>query len=76
MESSLVKDQPEYQDIRDDRVYSYFGLDRGESKTFVVLLNATYQGRFYLPAVYCEAMYDNDIHATRSGTWVTVARQQ
>jgi uncharacterized protein YfaS (alpha-2-macroglobulin family) len=75
MESSRVKNQPEYQDIRDDRVYSYFGLKKGEAKTFVVLLNAAYQGEFYLPAVYCEAMYDNEIHATRAGKWVTVSKQ-
>ncbi|TFH19511.1 MAG: hypothetical protein E4H10_17730, partial [Bacteroidia bacterium] len=29
IESSRVKSQPDYQDIRDDRVYSYFGLDKG-----------------------------------------------
>jgi uncharacterized protein YfaS (alpha-2-macroglobulin family) len=75
MESSRVKNQPDYQDIRDDRVYSYFGLEKGETKTFVVLLNASYQGDFYLPAVYCEAMYDNEIHATRAGKWVKVSKQ-
>jgi uncharacterized protein YfaS (alpha-2-macroglobulin family) len=75
MESSRMKSQPEYQDIRDDRVYSYFGLDKGQSKTFVVMLNAAYLGEFYLPAVYCEAMYDNEIHATRAGKWVKVVRQ-
>jgi uncharacterized protein YfaS (alpha-2-macroglobulin family) len=76
MESSRVKSQPDYQDIRDDRVYSYFGLDKGETKTFVVMLNAAYLGEFFLPAVYCEAMYDNGIHATRSGKWVKVSRQK
>jgi len=76
MESSRVKSQPDYQDIRDDRVYFYFGLDKGETKTFVVMLNAAYLGKFFLPAVYCEAMYDNGIHATRSGKWVTVSRQK
>jgi alpha-2-macroglobulin len=74
IESSRMKSRPDYQDIRDDRVYSYFGLDKGESKTFVVLLNAAYQGEFFLPAVYCEAMYDNGIHATRAGKWVEVVR--
>jgi uncharacterized protein YfaS (alpha-2-macroglobulin family) len=75
MESSWEKDQPEYQDIRDDRVYSYLGLEKGESKTFVVMLNAAYLGEFFLPAVYCEAMYDREIHATRAGKWVRVSRQ-
>ena len=75
MESSRVKSLPEYQDIRDDRVYSYFGLDKGESKTFVIMLNAAYLREFFLPAVYCEAMYDNEIHATKPGKWVRVSRQ-
>lgn len=76
IESSRTKSQPEYQDIRDDRVYSYFGLNKGESKTFVVMLNAAYLGNYFLPAVYCEAMYDNGIHATKSGKWVKVVRQK
>jgi uncharacterized protein YfaS (alpha-2-macroglobulin family) len=76
LESSKVKSVPDYQDIRDDRVYSYFGLDKGESKTFVVMLNASYLGEYFLPAVYCEAMYDRGIHATRSGKWVKVLKQQ
>jgi uncharacterized protein YfaS (alpha-2-macroglobulin family) len=75
LESSRVKSQPDYQDIRDDRVYSYFGLEKGETKTFVVMLNAAYLGEFFLPAVYCEAMYDNEIHATRAGKWVKVTKQ-
>ena len=76
MESSKVKSKPDYQDIRDDRVYSYFGLEKGETKTFVVMLNAAYLGEYFLPAVYCEAMYDNGIHATRSGKWVKVLKQE
>ncbi|MCK4992014.1 MAG: hypothetical protein KAS29_16055, partial [Bacteroidales bacterium] len=76
MESSKAKSKPDYQDIRDDRVYSYFGLEKGETKTFVVMLNATYLGDYFLPAVYCEAMYDHGIHATRSGKWVKVIRQE
>jgi len=75
MESSKMKSRPDYQDIRDDRVYSYFGLEKSETKTFVVMLNAAYLGDFFLPAVYCEAMYDNGIHATKAGKWVKVVRQ-
>ncbi|XWN34803.1 MAG: hypothetical protein ROO73_04340 [Roseivirga sp.] len=47
---------PTYQDIRDDRVYSYFDLKQHETKTFRVLLHVTYAGRYYLPTVSCEAM--------------------
>lgn len=61
-----------YQDIRDDRVLSYFDLRRGESKEIPVKLTATYKGRYYLPSVYCEAMYDNSVRALRKGRWVEV----
>ncbi|MCK4749400.1 MAG: hypothetical protein KAT15_20240, partial [Bacteroidales bacterium] len=51
IESSKTKDIPDYQDIRDDRVYSYFGLKKNESKTFIMMLNAAYLGEYLLPAV-------------------------
>ena len=64
--------KPTYQDIRDDRVYTFFDLGKGDSKTFTVLLNSTYLGRFYLPGISCEAMYDNSISARTAGQWVEV----
>ena len=67
-------DQPEYQDVRDDRVYTYFDLRPNEQKKFRVLLNASYAGDYYLPAVSCEAMYDNAIRAVRPGRAVKVVQ--
>lgn len=61
-----------YRDIRDDRVYTYFDLRANDSKTFKVNLNATYGGRYYLPAVSVEAMYDNTIYGREAGKWVEV----
>jgi uncharacterized protein YfaS (alpha-2-macroglobulin family) len=63
-----------YQDIRDDRVYTYFSLGKGETKTFRVLLTASYSGTYYLPAITCEAMYDRGIYARLKGQSVTVTR--
>lgn len=63
---------PTYQDIRDDRIHTYFDLMRGEKKTFTVQLNAAYLGRFYLSGTYCEAMYDNSIGAMVKGKWVEI----
>ncbi len=63
---------PKYQDIRDDRVYTYFDLKPGETKMFTILLNASYLGRFYLPTVSCEAMYDNTINSRQHGQWIKV----
>ncbi len=64
-----------YQDIRDDRVYSYYELVNASTKTFVIQLNATYLGKFYLPTVYSEAMYDNTINARVPGRWVEVVKE-
>ena len=75
LDQFYAEDKPRYQDIRDDRVYTYFDLDAGERKTFKVLLNASYAGRFYLPTLYCEAMYDNTLNARKPGQWVEVVRQ-
>lgn len=64
----------DYQDIRDDRVLTYFDLKRNQSKTFTIRLQASYAGVFVLPAVQAEAMYDTSAHAkTRAGE-VTVER--
>lgn len=64
--------EPTYQDVRDDRVHTHFDLAAGETKEFVVLLNAAYLGRFYLPGVFCEAMYNNRVSAQHPGQWVEV----
>jgi len=69
------EDSPEYKDIRDDRVLTYFDLRPNETKKFVVLLNATYAGRYYQPAVKVGAMYDNDIEARKTGKWVEVVKE-
>ncbi|WP_291912804.1 MG2 domain-containing protein [Chitinophaga sp. CB10] len=63
-----------YMDIRDDRVYTYFNVEENRSRTYNVLLNAAYLGRFYLPATSCEAMYDNTISAFTPGKWVEVKK--
>ena len=62
----------DHRDIRDDRVLTYFDLAAGERKTFTVLLNATYAGRFYQPAFYGEAMYDNTINGKSDSRYVEV----
>ena len=65
-------DAHDYRDIRDDRVYTFFDLRGQKTKTFSVVLNAAYVGRFYQPAVYTEAMYDNEVKAQKGGRWVEV----
>jgi len=64
----------DYQDIRDDRVYTYFGLGAGEERVFQVVMNASYRGRYYQPGVAVEAMYDAGLHANTKGQWVEIVR--
>ncbi len=64
----------DYQDIRDDRVYTYFDLNHGEEKSITVILHAGYIGRYYLPMVGVEAMYDATINARVPGKWIRVKR--
>lgn len=72
--SAITESAFDYRDIRDDRVHTYFGLKRGESRSFVLQFNAAYQGRYYLPAWNVEAMYDASRHARNAGRWVEVVR--
>jgi alpha-2-macroglobulin len=73
-ESVIKSDYPTYQDIRDDRVYTYFDVSPYKAKVFRIVLNAAYIGKYYLPTVNCEAMYDNTINSRKPGKWVTVVK--
>jgi hypothetical protein len=66
----------DYQNIRDDRVYTFFSLRKGQEKTFTVLANASYTGKFYLPMIYAEAMYDASVSAVVAGKWITIKEPQ
>jgi len=71
----VFKSSPsDYQDIRDDRVNTYFGLNERQEVTYYVMLNAAYTGRYYLPATYCAAMYNSTINALQKGRWVEVVK--
>jgi alpha-2-macroglobulin len=71
-EGAFKSSASEYQDVRDDRVYSYFGIRQNEALTYYVQLNASYPGRYFLAATDCRAMYDNTISAATNGRWVEV----
>lgn len=75
--SGATSSPSDYQDVRDDRVYTYFDLpvtygNQPDTRVYRIQLNAAYPGRYYLPTVACEAMYDNRIRATVPGRWVEV----
>ena len=71
---SFAQNQVTYTDLRDDRANFYFDMKRNETKTFRILLNASYLGKYYLPGVQAEAMYDNDYLVRTKGQWVEVAQ--
>ena len=57
-----------YQDIRDDRVMTYFSLDAaGESKTIMFRVSKAYDGSYFRPAIHAYAMYDESIRALIPG---------
>lgn len=66
---------PDYRDIRDDRIYTFFNLRRNRTATFSVMLNAAYVGKYYLPSVQGGAMYDNRIEAVVPGKWIFVTKE-
>ena len=69
--------QARFTDIRDDRVNFYFDLNRRgqyDTKTFNIMLNASYLGTYYLPGIQAEAMYDNEYLVRTKGRWVEVEK--
>jgi uncharacterized protein YfaS (alpha-2-macroglobulin family) len=73
-EDAFASSDYDYLDIRDDRVYTYFGIPEGKELKYNVMLNAAYAGKYYLPATLCEAMYSKSISALLKGQWVEVVR--
>ncbi|MEN8165755.1 MAG: hypothetical protein ABFS37_16620, partial [Acidobacteriota bacterium] len=59
-------------DIRDDRIDLFLDMDSDESLEVTVSVTAVFKGRFYLPMVTAEAMYDPSIAARLRGRWIDV----
>lgn len=68
------EDPCEYRDFRDDKVCTYFSLSKGQTKTFTLLMNASYLGKFYFPNIQTEAMYDKSYLSVVPGRWVEVVK--
>jgi hypothetical protein len=50
----------------------YFNLSAHKTITFKIPVNASFAGKFYHPALYCEAMYRGDMGAQLKGHWINV----
>lgn len=64
-----------YQDFRDDKVYTYFKLDKTgpeSSKVYRFKARAQLLGDYYLPSVRAADMYDLDVFATTAAKRVQV----
>ena len=66
------KDQPEYVDIRDDRINYYVNFTGDREKTFYYLVRAVTRGEFIYAPIVGEAMYDGDYYSASGGGKVKV----
>jgi len=64
--------EPDYMDIRDDRINWFFDLNAGEAKIFAVQIHPSYAGEFKWPGLVLEAMYSPDYFARIAGERVRV----
>jgi uncharacterized protein YfaS (alpha-2-macroglobulin family) len=72
--TSVTEDTFDYRDFRDDKVCTYFDLKNGGSKTYIVILNASYLGKYYFPNIQTEAMYNKNYLSVIPGVWVEVEK--
>lgn len=63
-----------YQDVRDDRVLSYFDMKAGERKTVTIPVNAAFLGEYYFPAVSAEVMYEPNKRGRTAGVPVQIVK--
>lgn len=63
-----------YQDVRDDRVLSYFDLAAGASQNVKIRMNAAYLGKYYFPGLSAEAMYQPAMRARTAGLPVSIVK--
>jgi uncharacterized protein YfaS (alpha-2-macroglobulin family) len=68
----MKEGQYDYRDFRDDRVNTFFSLGPGETKTFILVLNAAYKGEFLQPSIWCEAMYSPGYYSRIPGARVNI----
>lgn len=49
-------------EYQDDHAEFFFDLAAKESKVFLLMMNAAYEGSYIVPSVSCEDMYNNEIY--------------
>ena len=62
----------QYMDVRDDRLLLFTSLKRNETKEFYYMLRVVNKGKFTLPVIGAEAMYDPEYHSYNGASVVSV----
>ena len=75
-ETNQVNNFYDFQDIRDDRILTYFQLDHNNTVVFTFTAIAAYEGKFQMPAMQCEDMYDREIMVVRGEKVVKVIQNR
>ncbi|MBI9101085.1 MAG: alpha-2-macroglobulin [Spirochaetales bacterium] len=66
----------DYQDIRDDRVYTYLDLPYRAKKEIKIMVNNSYKGRFYMPLITASPMYEPDYQSVVPGRWIFIGERE
>lgn len=66
--------KPDYMDVRDDRLILFTGLRSRISQDFYYMLRVVNRGKFRLPPVSADAMYDPDYHSVSGFEIVEVSK--
>ncbi len=64
----------EYQDIRDDKIYTYFDMGSKSTKTFTFNVNAAYEGVYQMPVQRVYAMYDETLMANTANKSIKILK--
>lgn len=64
----------DYCDIRDNKVIYYSTLEAGKKMTFKIRLRAAYTGKFVLPPVVCEDMYNPACRSVSANSWISIEK--
>ncbi|MFN0201366.1 MAG: alpha-2-macroglobulin family protein [Bacteroidia bacterium] len=66
------KFEPEYMDIRDDRLILFTDINAKETKTYYYMLRVINIGKFQLPAITAESMYEAAVHSSNGAKTLIV----
>lgn len=72
----IKEDSYTYRDFMDDRVNTYFSLEGKQTRTYVAIVTAAYQGEYFQPSVWCESMYTPGMYARVPGKKVKVTKPE